>query len=65
MVAVWRKVRELNEAGCKDWEKLYEDVAETFHIGRGRGEGILRGNAEVHGRTRVCHMYGIGSQTRP
>jgi hypothetical protein len=36
MVAVWRKVRELNRTGCKDWEKLYEDVAKEFNIGIGK-----------------------------
>ena len=52
MVAVWRKVCELNKAGCKDWVKLYEDVADEFGIGIGKAReyyGTMQKFMEEHG----------------
>ena len=38
MAAVWTEVRKLNSAGCKDWEKLYEDAAKKFGISFGKAK---------------------------
>ena len=52
MVAVWIRIRELNTAGCTDWVKLYQDVADEFGIGIGKVReyyGTMQKFMEEHG----------------